>query len=110
MGLHPSSILPGRVYSRSSNRCSTLYRRVINLGSRADCTSPLCLKPSKNGARGREEVWVRYETVIGGVMLVRSCSREAFARWAEKEEATEGFDRPVILFADQTAEQSTTPP
>lgn len=108
MGIHPSSILPGRVYSRSSNRRTTLYRRVINLGSRADCTSPLCLKLSKNGAGGREEVWVRYETVIGGLMLVRSCSREAFARWAERREA-EGA-RALILFADQSARQTITLP
>lgn len=91
MSLPLTSILADRVYSHTSPRTGTLlYRRVINIGSWTECTSPGCRHPLRLTGAGADEereyapgVWVRYETVISGVWLIRSCSLEAFARWAE---------------------------
>lgn len=90
MPLPPSSILLDHTYTRSSGRRGVLTRRILILGTQIETTSPLCIRPSAH-----TEDWVRYETWIGGKRMERSCTRQAFARWAEGEVA-----------ADQTPQQT----
>lgn len=104
MSLSPSSILPGRVYSHTTDRDTTLYRRVINTGTWTECTSPACRRPLRRaGAQGYgEDYWVRYETVIKGLLLVRACTLASFIRWAEKREPARRFIRPPLTFTPFT--------
>lgn len=102
MSLPLSAITASGVYSHTADRRSLIYRRVINRGNWSECSE---LFPPQMRTVNWGTVWVRYETVIGGLLLIRSCTLVSFARWAERQEPDHAFPRQPITFASNTPEQ-----